>query len=100
MEDIDFKIQMDISFQLIPSYNTHYLSGILPSLSGTVKMLVSPDIKSKYEMKWAVKEGDLTSASMSLRDKSGSISAWNSNYDELRNDFNYLKNYQSTLVLV
>ena len=98
MEDIDFKIQMNIPFQLTPSYNTYYLSGILPSLSGTVKELVSPDIKSKYEMKWAVKEGDLTSASMSLRDKSGSISAWNINYEELRDDFNYLKNYQNTLV--
>lgn len=98
MEDIDFKMQMNIPFQLMPTYDTYYLSGILPTFSGTVKKLVSPDIKSKHEIKWIVKEGDQVSPSMSLRDKSATIIAWNDNYEELYNDFNFLKNYQSILV--
>ena len=100
MEDIDFKMQMNIPFQLNSTEDVYYLSGILPTLTGTITKLVSPDIKSKYDMKWAVKEGDQHIKSMSLREKSASIIAWNSNYETLLSDFEYLKNYQSTHVSI
>jgi len=58
----------------------------------------NPNITSQHEMKWTVKEGDQIKSSMSLRDKAASITAWNNNYEELRKDFLFLKDYQSIAV--
>jgi hypothetical protein len=98
LEDIDFKIQMDIPFQLSLTYETHYLSGIFPLFSGTVDKLVSPELKSKYEMSWFAKTGTVVTASKSLRDQSATIIAWNKDYNTLLHDFNLLRDFQSIQV--
>jgi len=97
-EDIDFKMQMDIPFALLPSYDTHYMSGIFPLPSGTVKELVQPSLASNHEMNWLVKQGEETTTSQSLRDKSAYIMAWNKSYDTLRSDFDFLRNFESVLL--
>lgn len=99
LEDIDFKMQMDLPFDLKPIYDAHFLSGIFPNIPGKIEKLVTPQLKSKIEMNWVVKEGDYLSPSKSLREKSATIIAWNSNHQELQEDFNILKDFQSVAVV-
>ena len=93
-EDTDFKIEMEIPFKLKPTYHCYYMSGILPILSGTVTELFKPALKSKFDMKWLVKIGDVLNRCKSLRDKAGTITVWSADYQTLLQDFNYLKNFE------
>lgn len=97
-EDIDYKMQMDIPFDLNPRYDDVYLSGIFPVIPGKVEKLVSPPIKSQHEMNWLIKPGENINSSKSLRDKASTIIAWNKNPYELRDDFNFLRSFQSVIV--
>jgi hypothetical protein len=97
-EDTDFKMQMEIPFELLPTYDIHYMSGIFPLPSGTVKELVQPSLTSSHEMNWLIKKGEKTTVSKSLRDKAAYIVAWNKSYDTLRNDFNFLRHFESVVV--
>lgn len=94
MEDIGFLIEMDIPFELNVTQK-NYFTGIFPVIPGKVDKLINPSLKSKYEIKWVVKEGDLINSSKSVRDKSASITAWNDDYSELREDFDLLRDFQS-----
>lgn len=98
LEDCDYIMQMEIPFELSPTYETHYISGIFPLSNGIVTNLIYPELNSNHEIKWVVKEGDPIIASKSLRDKSATIIAWNRNYDSLRKDFNLLKDFQCVSV--
>jgi len=97
MEDIDFKMTMDIPFELSIT-EKNYLSGIFPLMSGKIDRLINPQLNSTFEMKWVVKEGDTVKASKSLRDKSAAITAWHEDYQKLCEDFDLLKNFQNILM--
>jgi biotin carboxylase len=98
-EDTAFKIEMEVPFQLKPTYNCHYMSGILPILPGKVSQLLVPELKSKYDMKWLVKTGDVLGECKSLRNKAGAITVWNADYQILLQDFNYLKSFQCISII-
>jgi biotin carboxylase len=93
-EDTAFKIEMDIPFKLEPTYNRHYMSGILPILPGKVKQLIKPQLSSQFDMQWLVNVGAVLGPCKSLRDKAGTITVWNEDYQILWEDFKYLKNFQ------
>jgi biotin carboxylase len=97
MEDIGFLIEMDIPFELNLTQK-NYFTGIFPIIPGRIDKLIDPPLKSKFEIKWVVKEGDVINASKSVRDKSASITAWNDNYVELKQDFDLLRDFKSVLV--
>ena len=94
LEDIDYKMQMEIPFELSPQDKGIFLSGIFPIMSGRVSKLLNPNLVSPFEITWAVKEGDVLGDSKSLRDKACAIVAWNKNAEQIRLDFDLLKTFQ------
>lgn len=98
-EDTAYKIEMDLPIELSIQSNKYYMSGILPTIQGVVSSLNEPKIASEYQLTWQVNCGDHLNSPASLRDQSGAIIVWNENYEQLLQDFNYLKHYNAVNVL-
>lgn len=92
-ENCDAKMQLDIPLELKPTTNVHVMSGTLPKISGIVDKLISPELNSPFDIKWAIKEGDFIPESNSIRDCAATITAKNNDYKTLRSDFLILKDF-------
>lgn len=92
-ENCDAKMQLDIPFEIASSNNTYMMSGTFPRITGMIDKLISPTLKSPFEIQWSVKIGDTISESNSIREHAATLTAKNHDYNMLRDDFLALKDF-------
>jgi biotin carboxylase len=76
-----------------------YFSGILPIVHGKVVGCIEPGLASEFTMNWKVKPGDDLGTCASLRDKAADLTAWSPDYEQLRSDFDAIRNFECLRVL-
>jgi hypothetical protein len=74
---------------------SYCFSGIIPFTKGVVLNLKKPELKSKYNIEFLVKEGDVLDWSKSLREIAGKILSESSSFDEAYQDFKNMANFKS-----
>ncbi|MBN2689131.1 MAG: hypothetical protein JXR42_00765 [Gammaproteobacteria bacterium] len=87
---IDFSKQMD--FRTYDNYDKkeYCFWASFPKLFGCVSKLLQPSVESRYSLEWHVVVGEQLQAAKSMRDKAAAFISWNSDYDALSNDFDYI----------
>ncbi len=90
-----FKIQIGLEFKIEEKNGPYAAWAWFPFESGIIKKFNTPQIKSKYTLKWNSKVNEKVTKSDSIRARLGEIILENDNRKMLLKDFNYLKdNYQ------
>ena len=100
LQELFFKFQMgysasDLKINQI-SQNSSQLAWLwIPKTkTGYIEKLIMPKINSKLSIKWHVVQDELVEKkSVSVRDRVCEVFIENENYEQLKYDFNYLKNF-------
>lgn len=91
--DCDLKLKLDVRVDLSDSRSPVYCFwAYIPPVAGIVKHIIQPKLKSEYSVKWLAQQGDNLQPPKSLKDRVGEIFLWNSDYQELMNDMDYISN--------
>lgn len=96
--DEDFMLQTGIELKLnneIPREKAFFV--LFPLMPGKIKTLNNPQVKSRYDINWCVKEGDFIDKSQctNVVSKAAHAIFYNSNFDDLNDDFEKIKYHQA-----
>jgi biotin carboxylase len=98
-EQAHFSMQMNLPFSVQPQRGHHCAWAWFPLQEGTVQGFRPLSIKSPHELHWKIKVGEKYHAAESLIDFAGAILLWNEDYYQLYEDFNYLAESKSPIIV-
>lgn len=98
--DLNYRIHCGKPIDIkAPKVRQYALMGVIPLAAGRISKLIEPACNSSLEIHWQVEEGEIIrNSALSVRDSSGYFFMKNSNYAELRNDFEELRNYDRLII--
>lgn len=73
--------------------NNYAARYIFPKKSGVVRKFHSPEISSAHQFYWKIGVGENLKNSIRIRELAGSMLLWNKDYENLRKDFEKLRNF-------
>ncbi|MCF2907560.1 ATP-grasp domain-containing protein [Pseudoalteromonas sp. DL2-H2.2] len=91
----NLEMELGLVPELSKSAKVYCFSGIFPVQPGTAIELVEPQLQSRFDMNWNIKQGQKFDSADSLRDIAGSIQATNQCFDTLREDFRKLIDFHA-----
>jgi hypothetical protein len=83
-------LQIDDEHDLNINYGPFSAWIAFPVKSGVLKKKYIPEIKSEYQLDWSYQIGDIMPSVTCGRDYAGRVLLWNKDYQQLKNDFDYL----------
>ncbi len=87
-----FKLQMNLDLQIISQQGPYAAWLWFPKTENAqIIHLNSPKVQSQTEIIWHVQKNECIQKSQTVRERINEIIIYNSNYQHLRNDFEYLK---------
>jgi len=86
-------LSADDSYKINVKSDFYSAWAAFPAVEGTIEKLYSPEISSQYKLSWYYQEGDKMMPAMKGRDHVGTILLWNKNYNQLKNDFEFINNF-------
>jgi ATP-grasp domain len=89
--DMDFKIQTGQPIDVLTDAGGHAFWAYVPKLPGKVSRLDGPALKSKFDLQWRVRENEEVLPASTVLDVAAVIVASNASYDQLRRDFEYVR---------
>lgn len=91
----NFLLQMDMYHVTQPKIGVFSAWVAFPVRRGKMKTANQPIINSDFDLKWYVQAGDLMDRPKIGRNYAGTILLWNTNYEELKKDFEYLNQFEA-----
>ena len=95
--NIALLIDCNVPLKIRPHFTQPHFWMIFPKVNGTINKLNKPELKSRYQIKWHVKEGDELSQADSLSARAGELIAHDKDYGQLAYDFNTLRNFNGLI---
>jgi biotin carboxylase len=96
--DHDLLIQAGIDFPVPTDLGGNVFWAYFPRKTGTVEELVTPDLKSHFEIEWRVSKGEVSTYSPHVFDASAALVASNPDFSVLKRDFEDLKEIELVIV--
>lgn len=89
--DIDFKVQTGQPLDPLVDAGGHAFWAYVPKLPGKVSCLDDPALHSPFDLQWRVRENELVLPSSTVLDVAAVVVASNASYEQLRRDFEYVR---------